>query len=266
MHWLLEVGMFGERERSLAEAVRRSGQRCSEWQDDWWTTKRWPVDPGEPVLFHGSLGNAARIREELSWRPGAFCNVAAFACSSWYGAAAQWLVHPQFIFSTVEALCADPLRVTAPLGNGDSVFVRPDSPLKPFSGRVVRRAEITPRKLDHGFYYENLDLPIVLAPVQQLRENEWRFVIVDGEVAAGSEYHGPSRAARAADPGHEASAFAARVASTLRAPEQVYVLDVCETAAGLRLLELNPFSGADLYACDPEAVVGAITAATAPKG
>ena len=38
----------------------------------------------------------------------------------------------------------------------------------------------------------------------------------------------------------------------------VYVLDVCESDGRLRLLELNPFSGADLYACDAESVVSAV--------
>ncbi len=32
-------------------------------------------------------------------------------------------------------------------------------------------------------------------------------------------------------------------------------MDICETEQGLRLLELNPFSGADLYACDGDKIV-----------
>ena len=46
----------------------------------------------------------------------------------------------------------------------------------------------------------------------------------------------------------------------MTAPEPVYVLDTCEVDREPRLLELNPFSGADLYACDTDAVVGAIDA------
>ena len=49
--------------------------------------------------------------------------------------------------------------------------------------------------------------------------------------------------------------FAARVAERITAPDPVYVLDVCEADTGLRLLELNPFSGADLYACNGSAIV-----------
>ena len=45
------------------------------------------------------------------------------------------------------------------------------------------------------------------------------------------------------------------------APEPVFVLDLAETPNGLRVVELNPFSGADLYACDPDAVVRAVAVA-----
>ena len=41
----------------------------------------------------------------------------------------------------------------------------------------------------------------------------------------------------------------------MTAPDPVYVLDVCEADTGLRLLELNPFSGADLYACSGSEIV-----------
>jgi hypothetical protein len=43
------------------------------------------------------------------------------------------------------------------------------------------------------------------------------------------------------------------------APADVYVLDVCESDGDLRLIEINPFGGADLYACDAISVVRAVT-------
>ena len=41
--------------------------------------------------------------------------------------------------------------------------------------------------LDHGFYYEDERLPVVVAPVRDVGE-EWRFVVVDGAVVTGSGY------------------------------------------------------------------------------
>jgi hypothetical protein len=59
--------------------------------------------------------------------------------------------------------------------------------------------------------------------------------------------------------------FAAEIATELTPPQRVYVLDVCETEDGYRLLELNPFSGADLYGCDLDAVVAAVAGVVAKE-
>jgi hypothetical protein len=160
--------------------------------------------------------------------------------------------------STVDALVADAPGILKEIGAPETVFVRPDSPLKPFSGRVLRSDEISLKALDHGFYYDDESLPIVAAPVQKVG-TEWRYVVVEGHVVAGSAYEPAGRSARADDPSGEPWSLASRIAGTLAAPEATYVMDICDSDAGLRLLELNPFSGADLYACDRDAVVAAVS-------
>lgn len=155
-------------------------------------------------------------------------------------------------------LVADPARALAPLGNPDAVFVRPDSPLKPFSGRVLGRDAISLHALDHGFYYDDATLPVVVAPVRKVGR-EWRYVIVNGRVVAGSTYDAERRAALPDVPAGAPWRFTADVASRLPPPQCVYVLDVCEADGDLQLLELNPFSGADLFASDRTEVVAAVT-------
>jgi len=90
-----------------------------------------------------------------------------------------------------------------------------------------------------------------------------RVLVVDQAVVAGSAYAAAGRAARADDPAGEPWAFAAAVAAKMTPPERVYVLDVCEADGRLWLLELNPFSGADLYACAGGDVVAAVSRAAA---
>jgi hypothetical protein len=43
------------------------------------------------------------------------------------------------------------------------------------------------------------------------------------------------------------------------------MLDICECDKQLRLMELNPFGGADLYGCDAGVVVQAISALAIPQ-
>jgi hypothetical protein len=157
-----------------------------------------------------------------------------------------------------EDLVADPRAALHPLGDPDSVFVRPDSPLKPFAGRVLRRDDLTMKALDFGFYYDDPRLPVVIAPVRAVGP-EWRYVVVDGQVVAGSAYSPEHRSAAPDDPRGAPWALASEIAAALPAPERVYVMDICESDGELRLVELNPFSGADLYACDRRAVLDEVS-------
>ncbi len=256
--WVVERSAFSPAYSEFCATIERLGHRCQEWDDEWWHGSELPELQG-PVLFHGSLGNADRIVRELQWTPGAFCRSQAFYCSQWYEQARQWLVHDRWRTSTVAELADSPREVAGDLATKGQVFVRPDSPLKPFSGRVCAVEDITLAALDFGFYYEDESTPVVVAPVQSIGR-EWRFVVVNREVIAGSGYLADGRTAVAnLDAGPRQ--FAAQVAKEFEAPEAVYILDICEVDGDLRLVEINPFSGADLYACDPEAVVGAVSSA-----
>jgi hypothetical protein len=217
---------------------------------------RWPDLGSEQVLFHGSLENADRIHRELAWTPGAFCSTVDFACSAWWPAVSDQLLSDRYLFTTVGALTTN----GPPPDFGPRVFVRPDSCLKPFSGRVLDADRVTLQALDHSFYYDDEDLPVVVAPEVGNGE-EFRFVIAGRRVLAGSSYVADGRLeADALDRDHAAWAYASSLLDRIPAPETVFVLDVCETAQGWRLVELNPFSGADFYGCDREAITSGVRA------
>jgi hypothetical protein len=260
--WVLESAAFPDRHAALIAALETAGHKIVQWDDGWWASGRWPRLADGPVVFHGSLENAARIRAGLPWRPGAFCDVRTFTCSTWYPRASEWLVHRQWRAIPAYLLAEDPRAAVRRVGDLDAVFVRPDSPLKPFAGRVLPVDKITLPALDHGFYYDDPTIPVIIAPVRAVGR-EWRYVVVDQQVVAGSAYSAADRSARADDPGGEPWSFAAAVAAKVPPPERAYILDVCEADGRLWLLELNPFSGADLYACAAGDVVAAVSRAAA---
>lgn len=261
--WVLETGVFASGDSPWARAIRAAGNHLVPWDDLWWNTGTWPRLEGTAVVVRASLGNADRIARELPWRPGAFCHTEAFHCSRWYPAARQWLLQRDAMILPASRLVADPDVALRGLGAPERVFVRPDSPLKPFAGRVVTTRGLTLRHLDHGFYYDDPDLPVVVARERRV-DAEWRYVVVDGRVVAGSAYAATGRAALPDDPGGAPWRRAAEIAAALPAPERVYVLDLCAADGELWLLELNPFAGADLYACDADAVVRAVDAVVTP--
>jgi hypothetical protein len=257
VHWLLEPDAFGEGPHPLVAAARRAGHGVTHWRDDWWSSGVFPALEDERVVFHGSLGNAARIARLGRWSPGAYCNEERLRCSGWAPATERWRLNERYVSTTVRELCEQPVVITRSLGDElREVFVRPDSPLKPFSGRVVQLAGLAPADLDHGFYYEDVELPIVVAPVTRVHE-EWRFVVAHGTVVASGGYQARGRRATASRPTPAARALAEEIAAELVAPDPLYVLDLGRTDAGLRLVELNPFSGSDLYGCDLDELVTA---------
>lgn len=255
--WVLETPVFPASGPPLEAAIRAAGHEVIAWDDAWWGMGV-PALPERRVVFHGSLANAARVHAELPWSPGAFCDVAAFHGTAYYEDARPWLLHEGWRATTAAALCEDPALIADGIADPQGrVFVRPDSPLKPFSGRVLAVDAITPDALDHGYYFDDLGIPVLVAPVRAVG-GEWRFVVVDQVVVAGCGYEADARAGSGADVPAEVHAVAVEVAASMKPPASVYVLDLCAVEGGIRLLELNPFGGADLYGCDPHAIVRAI--------
>lgn len=256
--WLLEKEIFDDYHTKLEAAAKSFGHEVIHWNDEWWQTERWPHVDNMPVVFHGSLGNAHRINSELDWIPGAFCNTNAFYCSNWYNQASKLILNNKHIFTTVKEFTDNPDKYFDELECSNEIFVRPDSPLKPFSGRVLSRKKISLRSLDHGFYYDDIDLPVVLSSVQQIGE-EWRYVVSGNNVITGSTYQADGRRGTAEAKQSPSWDFAVQAANKLMFADGIYILDVCSTKTNFKILEVNPFSGADLYNCDREKVVQAVT-------
>lgn len=125
------------------------------------------------------------------------------------------------------------------------------------SGRVLDVENVSLRSLDYGFYYEDEHLPIVVTSLAEIGR-EWRIIISNAKPVAASSYEADGRSEADVICPDKVIAFSRDVAEKLDPPDPVYVMDICETDSGLKLLELNPFSGADLYACDRRAIVQAV--------
>lgn len=129
-----------------------------------------------------------------------------------------WLLHKKWIFTNVAEFIVEPERYLEEIGSPQSFFVRPDSPLKPFSGRVIQREKLSFEALDYGFYYDDKYLPIIITPASEIGQ-EWRFVIAGQEVIASSAYEASNR--EEADSGcpSEVAGYVGKIAKTLVPPD-----------------------------------------------
>lgn len=104
-------------------------------------------------------------------------------------------------------------------------------------------------------------LVVVSRPIEILKE--WRLVVTD-RVIAHSQYkqgHGLIRLQgsdllKVRETPQEVLDYAQRVLNEVKyRPDPIWTLDICETADGLKVLEVGSFSCAGLYACDPEPII-----------
>ncbi len=136
----------------------------------------------------------------------------------------------------------------------DMVFARPTSVHKLFVGRRILRDQfetaLAPTR------YEPATMVLIAEPKAIGRE--WRVVVSGNEVIAGSQY--AVAAVRNVEPGvpDEVLEYVRVVLSDVGwRPDDLFMLDVCESEGQFRLVELNSFSCSWLYACDLQRVVEA---------
>lgn len=143
----------------------------------------------------------------------------------------------------------------------DGLFIRPNSGLKTFAGQRVTAADFD----DHVSTLEQTSgvMPDTLILVSKLHDiqGEFRFVIADGKVVTGSEYRWDGKLDIRRDWPEECEALARQVAEHEWQVDIAYTCDVALTPDGPRIVELNGFSCAGMYACDLEKVVDAVSAA-----
>lgn len=263
----IEDSIAFERSDELKQAVRTAGHRFVEWQQEWLTSGLPEYITHEKNLFaHLALADAHDLFQQQppDWTPGVLCDASAFACTSWYKDFLDVLIHETWHTTTVRNLVEHTTQqlgcILDDVSPETHYFVRPNSALKPFAGRVLSTAQTSYARLDHGFYYDDPELEVIIAPVRQVGE-EWRAIVVGHELVSMGGYDGASRSATGGSSDKEvARAFVLQVIDTkdLSAFGSGVALDVARVDGQWRVMELNPLSGASLYGCDLNAVVSAL--------
>jgi hypothetical protein len=137
--------------------------------------------------------------------------------------------------------------------------VRPDSPLKLFTGQTISLDEFDKDYEFLGFNAFPPETLIVVSSAQDL-VCEWRFVVVQNRVVAGSQYKEGQQIVSLPVNENAAIAFAKQVVASGFSPDPVWVLDVGRLSDGsYHVIEAGGSSFSGLYACNKEDVVREVT-------
>jgi hypothetical protein len=258
--WLIEAGVYGAEADSLLAEIRRQGMAAEivphqalQKEKDLAVGGQLLAD-GDCVIGYGTFPFARQIQLHRRWVPGAWCDPTSLDCTAYFAHFGKFLLNQHYtIMPGVEAIrqCDWLYEVFSTEGE---VFARPTGCHKVFTGRCIDRGDFAsalgPTR------YDPTTLVVVAAPKEIGRE--WRLVVAKDSVIAASQY--AVEGSKCIEPGcpEEIRAFAEAMLAEVRwRPDPMFMIDLCESAGRLWLVELNGFSTSWLYACDREAVVAA---------
>lgn len=266
--WLLDGNLFEDYLDDLVAAIHDCGHLSValnrpnapySW-DDTGKAYRKAFPRGACVVTHADIDLALRVRNDAYWSPGVFATLPNYFCSHYFAHLGRFLLNSDYIMLPFSEMRRQKEFLLDTLGRQGQIFVRPDSPLKIFTGQIVS-ASTYEKDLDFLAFYDFPCESLVIVSSPKTIERESRFVIVNGIVVAGSEYKiGENTKLTTAD--HPSMHLAEEIAKGGFQPDRAWVLDTCRTSDGRNhLLEIGAFGFANLYGCDKRAVVEAVSKA-----
>jgi hypothetical protein len=269
MHWLIDSELFPGYRDELIAAIGRQGHTAVSyrspsppyrWSDAEQTYRRL-APAGACVVCHGDIEFVTRVGREKLWTPGVFATLEHFYCSHYYCRFGAHLLNRDYVMLPFGELRRRKEFLFDVMGQGGRIFVRPDSPLKLFTGQTAGSDTFEADLEFMGFYEFPPESLVVVSPPKEVAA-EWRFLVAGSRVITGSLYKRDGKLAIEPADDRAALVLAEHVAATEYQPDPVWMLDVGRTAAGdYGLLEIGGFSFSDLYATDKDAVVEAVSAA-----
>lgn len=218
---------------------------------------------GECVVAYGSVAFVRQVTRSKAgaWQPGSFMKTEALSYTGFSPFLGDVMLNDGFVILPYGEFKRRGLSAW-----GGKAFIRPDAVTKSFTGFVVS---------EHDFDLETNSLErlsclspedhIVVAPPKQIL-GEFRFVIVDRKVVAGSCYGWDDVHDVRSDYDPSCHALAVEIAQRDWQADRAYTCDIAleglpDGRTRPRLLELNAVSCSGLYACDTDAIATAVSLA-----
>jgi len=215
------------------------------------------IDPYDgPIVAYGTTTLMINMDRDRRWFPGMWYDNKTFRPSVWGNKLKHLWLNRENLFVNLEHF----ETIKRYFKEHGFVFMRPDSDLKLFDGAVFDfyefklwydRLEVN---IESGTY-KNLskETVVLLSPKHEIL-HEWRYVIVDKQIAAWSMYKSQGMLFKSSDPAHKSSAVDYMVNHIAKKDWQLapaYVVDICETSNNdIHMIELNTFNASGFYDCD----------------
>jgi hypothetical protein len=265
--WVFERNVFEDgNPKQIAQIARSQGMACVEVVYECVDGDERQLRPMTPVPFaedelvfvYGSMNLCRWLLRRGQWSRLAWYDFDRLRCQSYYAHWGRFLLQQEYAFLPLAEIQRQRERLFQTFGRDGRIFVHPDDNAKSFGGGVVEVEGFRRWWELANFYRPGPDCLAVVARPQTILA-EWRLVIGRRKVVTGSQYRQSGAEKVSAGLPAEAGTFAETVAGSSEfEPHPVYVMDVCQTDKGYRVIEIGSICCASLYACNLEQVVAAV--------
>lgn len=268
--WLVNRNILRNSAEKLPDEIRAQGMVCVDY--DWRLTDPSPpqipdwLDHTYCAITYGAIQFVRAINPTGQLQPGALgANDRVNVNSYMSNLPHDWFLNRRGVFVTwkmFKDVGAGWFARFAYTGKSfEALFVRPMSGYKSFAGQLVKwdTFEEDVKTIDELTSVMDETLIMVAPPIPL--HGEFRFVIADGKVVTGSEYRWDNVLDIRIDYPQECFDLAQQVAQHDWQVDVAYTCDIALTGEGPKLIELNGFASAGLYACDIKEVVDKVSLA-----
>lgn len=277
VNWVIDRYLFTEYEDRLSNAILNSGGTVHFYDDLCGKPfKGWMLNnftQNDIVVFHGSLQHGRQL-SHLPIYPGVFMTIDNYECYKYYGYYGENLLNSDYLMMGLNDVVRCKHKILKTLIEtkalcvsdvDEMLFIRPSNGYKTFAGQIINWKNIDNEisLIVNSYGGIDTDTLVMLSKVQDLIE-EYRFIVVNGEVISGSLYldennmktHRPYYNMECVN--QDAINFAIKMA-TIYTPDKAYTIDVCKTRNGeYKLLEINSFNCASMYGANLDLIVKSI--------
>jgi hypothetical protein len=216
--------------------------------------------PGDkPVVWYGSINGGRWLQRNSRATPGLWADFEG--ARSYYSHWGHHLLSPNgYVMLPLAEIKRRRQWVYEQFGKDGSVFIRPDDNAKSFAGEVVAEEHFDRWYSQTGCYDEDITRLCIVARPKRITA-EWRLVIADRKVIAGSLYRRNGLVEQEGVYSSKVREKAEEIASGEFSPAPVYVMDIAEVDPPTRMLpsyhlvEIGAINTAGLYEMDMQPVV-----------
>jgi len=212
------------------------------------------IDTNQKVIVMGAI-SLSRIAKNRGWTPGSYVND-NFDFETWRdGYGKENILNSE----SITARICDHINV---IEMSDYLFVRPVDDSKAFSGTVMSKEDffnwIQSISIieEEEFQPLHKNTKIAIANYKKIKA-EYRFFIVGGKLITGSLYKQGNMVRSSDIIDDDVKWFTERMIRSWE-PAPAYVIDIADTEAGFKVIEINNINSAGFYDADCQKIVAAL--------